>query len=258
MKKSLFLTAALLVGASLSLYAITGEEIAQKSKDTTKAKSTQIQASMIVTSKDGTTSERMVEQYGVVDKGLSKAVIVFKKPANVADTRFLVLENEGRAEDRWIYLPKLGKVRRVSSGEGSGSFVGTDFTYDDISAAGREVSKDNHKLLREEAMAGSDCYVLESSPKTPGDGQYSRTVRWIAKNSWLTLRVEMYDKENTLLKLLEVSKHENKQGYWTPIVTKMSNVQEKTSTSMEIKQVIYDKAIPASVFTENFLKTGRP
>ncbi len=252
------LAAGMLFLAIFPLAAQTADEIVEKSKTVNEAKSTQIQMQLTVTDRKGGVKTMLVEQYGIDAGGLSKSVIVFKQPASVAGTRFLVEEADGGAENRKIFLPELGKVRRISASEGGGSFMGTDFSYDDISTAARDTARDTHNVVREESVNGSACWVIQSVPKEKGDSQYSKSLRWISKDHYLTLKSEMYDKGGSLLKTLDIGKYENKSGYWTPIVTTISNVQENTSTAMELKAVIYDKPIPAGVFTEKFLMTGRP
>lgn len=240
------------------LAAQTADEIVEKSKSVNEAKSTQVQMLLAVTDKKGGVKTMEVEQYGADFNGLSKSVIVFKKPASVANTRFLVEEVKGGDENRKIFLPELGKVRRIASSEGGGSFMGTDFSYDDLSTSARDTSRDAHTILREESLSGTPCWVIETVAREKGDSQYSKSVRWIARDTFLTLKAEMYDKAGQLLKVLEIGKYEQRSGYWTPLVTKVANVQEGSSTSMELRAVIYDKPIPAGVFTEKFLTTGRP
>ncbi|OHE62574.1 MAG: outer membrane lipoprotein-sorting protein, partial [Treponema sp. GWA1_62_8] len=186
-----------------------------------------------------------------------KTLIVFQKPASVAGTRFLTIENPGKSDDRWIFLPALGKVRRVSAGEGSGSFMGSDFSYDDVSSADRGVEEDAHVLLREEELDGKACWVIESKPKDSGY-QYSRMVSWIQKDSSIARRIEMFDKKGALLKILELGKIEDIQGRLTPKTTKMANAQTKTSTTIEVEILKYDDKIPEGVFTTRYLETGRP
>lgn len=250
----LLAAAATLQGA----WAQTADEIIEKSKNISSAKTTMIQ--MVITTKDkaGASTEMAVEQYGVDEKGVSKSVIEFKKPANIAGTRFLVIEVPGGEEDRKIWLPELGKVRRIGASEGGGSFMGTDFTYDDISSTARETNRDTHTIAGEETLGGKACWVIESVPKKTGDGQYSRSKRWIAKDGFLTLKTEAYDKAGKLLKVIDIGEYQTVNGYLTPMDTTVKNVQEGTSTAMVMKKVIYDKAIPAGVFTEKYLKTGRP
>jgi hypothetical protein len=175
----------------------------------------------------------------------------------VANTRFLTVENPGKADDRWIFLPALGKVRRISAGEGSGSFMGTDMSYDDISSADRDVDADEHAILREESLNGKEAWVIESKPKD-SDYQYSRMVSWIDKETHVSMKIELYDRKGELVKILEILKVEDKQGRLTSTVTKMTTVKAKTSTTINVDIIKYDDPIPASVFTTNFLETGRP
>jgi len=182
---------------------------------------------------------------------------VFQKPASVAGTRFLTITNPGREDDRWIYLPALGKVRRIAASEGSSSFMGTDLSYDDVSSADRSVDADTHVLLRDETLDGKDSWVIESKPKD-SSYQYSKMISWIEKSTRIARKIELYDRKGELVKVLEILKAEDKQGRLTPTVTRMSTVKAKTSTTIYVEIVKYDDPIPASVFTTKFLETGRP
>jgi outer membrane lipoprotein-sorting protein len=257
MKRCLATLAALALAATTAFAADDALAIVRESREKEKADSVSTRSRMVITAKDGSQTERLVDQYSIETKEGSRAVIVFQKPASVAGTRFLTVENPGREEDRWIFLPSLGKVRRVSSGEGSGSFMGTDFTYDDISSANRSVGSDTHVLLRSESLGGKDCWVIESKPLDPAY-QYSKMVSWIDKAAKMSLRIELYDKRGALLKVVELGKIENVQGRLTAMSTTMSNVQAKTSTTILMEIVKYDEKIPEGVFTTRYLETGRP
>jgi len=233
------------------------EAIVRASRDRIKADTVSTRSRMLIAAKDGTTTERLVDQYSQDGPQGKRAMIVFQKPASVAGTRFLVVENPGRDDDRWIFLPSLGKVRRIASGEGSGTFMGTDFTYDDISSADRDPGKDEHSLLRSEELAGADCWVIESRPRDSGY-QYSKMVSWIDKATRIGRRIELYDRKGALLKIVETGRIEKIQGRLTPLSTKMSNVQAKTSTTIEVEILKYDEKIPEGVFTPRYLETGRP
>lgn len=216
---------------------------------------------MTIIAKDGNQTERLVDQYTLEGrsgdrKDGKRSVIIFQKPASVAGTRFLTVSNAGRDDDRWIFLPSLGKVRRISTGEGSGSFVGTDFSYDDLSSGDREVDEDTHAILHEESVDGKACWVIESTPKDKSY-QYVKMVDWIEKGSYVIVKGERYDKKG-LLKTMEFSQFKDIQGRITPMATKLSNVQAKTSTIVQIDLIKYDEKIPEGVFTTRFLETGRP
>ena len=232
--------------------------IVESSRNRIKADTVSTRIKMILTAKNGTETERVMDQYSKKDSRLNnRMIIVFQDPASVRGTRFLTIENPGKDNDQWIYLPSLGKVRRIAASEGSGSFVGTDFSYDDISSADRKADLDTHKILREEKFRDKDCYVIESNPKDT-NYQYSKMIQWIDKNSFVTYKIELYDKRGTHVKLLEILELREVQGRLAAIVTKMSTLAAGTSTSLNVGMLKYDDPIPEGVFTTNYLETGRP
>ncbi|MDR2448142.1 MAG: outer membrane lipoprotein-sorting protein [Treponema sp.] len=212
---------------------------------------------MVITAKNGSTTERLIDQYSKDDaQGNVRAVIVFQRPANVAGTRFLTIDNASGGSDRWIYLPSLGKVRRIAASESGGSFMGTDFSYDDISALSRDTNLDAHTLLREETVNGASCYVIQSVSKD-GSYQYSKTISWIDKNKLLLYKSEMYDRRGALIKVMENSEYKDVQGRLTAMQTKVSTIAAGTSTTIYMEIVKYDDPIPEAVFTTAYLETGR-
>jgi outer membrane lipoprotein-sorting protein len=249
--------AALAAFALTGLSAQTAEEIIASSRQRISYTTQSTRSRLVITAKDGGTSERLLDQYTSKSGGTEQAVVVFQKPTSVAGTRFLTVSTPGKASDMWIFLPALGKVRRVAAGEGSGSFMGTDMSYDDVGLTNREAGADAHSILREEALNGKPCWVIESIPKS-ADFQYSKMVLWIDKATKVTWKVELYDRKGELIKLLEILKAEDKQGRLTPTETKMSTLKAKTSTTIFVDIIKYDDPIPASVFTTKFLETGRP
>jgi len=234
----------------------TAEEIVRSSRDRIKSTTLSTRSKMTITAKNGTSSERVVDQYSKDGPKGSRAMIVFQSPASVAGTRFLTMENAGSADDRWIFLPSLGKVRRVAASEGSGSFMGTDFSYDDISSASRGVASDTHTIVREEEYGGTACYVIQSIPKD-SSYQYSKMVQWITKDNLITVKIELYDKKSALVKTAEMSGIKNIQGRLTVTVTKMTTHAAGTYTTITNEITKYDDPIPEKVFTVEFLETGR-
>jgi hypothetical protein len=211
---------------------------------------------MVIQAKNGSNSERLIDQYSKDGPKGKRTMIVFQKPETVAGTRFLTMENPGSADDRWIFLPGVGKVRRMAASEGSGSFVGTDFSYDDISSTSRGSDIDTHTLIREENLSGTACFVIQSVPKD-SSYQYSKMLLWIAKDTKLNLKIELYDKTNTLVKTVEMSGIKEVQGRLTATVTKMTTHAAGTSTTIYMDIIEYDKPIPETVFTTSYLETGR-
>ncbi|MDR0289571.1 MAG: outer membrane lipoprotein-sorting protein [Treponema sp.] len=264
MKKVMFaaLFAGLLAGAALALYAqdaarpADAVSIVRESRDRIRADTVSTRSRMVIQAKSGSTSERLIDQYSKDGPRGKRTVIVFQRPETVAGTRFLTMENSGGADDRWIFLPGVGKVRRMAASEGSSSFVGTDFSYDDIASASRSADLDTHTLLREESLDGTACYVIQSVPRD-SSYQYSKMILWIAKDTKLTLKIELYDRRNALVKVAEMSGLREVQGRLTATVTKMTTIAAESATTIFMDIVKYDDPIPEAVFTTAFLETGR-
>jgi outer membrane lipoprotein-sorting protein len=241
-----------------ALHAQDAASIVEQSRNRIKADTVSTRSRMIITAKNGTVTERVMDQYSKKDgQGNARAVIVFQEPASIRGSRFLTLENSGRDKDQWIFLPSLGKTRRIAASEGSGSFMGSDFSYDDISSADRKTNLDNHRTLRTEKLNDKDCYVIESSPKD-ANYQYSKMIQWIDINNFVIYKIELYDRRGNHVKLLEILELREVQGRLAPSVTKMTTLAEGTSTSLNVANLKYDDPIPETVFTTRFLETGRP
>jgi outer membrane lipoprotein-sorting protein len=233
----------ILLAAVLAAWAIDGREIIQKVRDREAGASSHALVQMDLVDKSGAGNDRMV--------------VIFHKPATVANTRFLTLERKGRDSDRWIYMSALKRVRRIAASEGGESFMGSDFSYDDISQD-RDVDKDDHKLLREEAFQGQACYVVESAARDVASSQYSRRVSWVSRENWLPLKIELYDKSAALLKTATMEKVEKIQTIWTPMRTVMNNLQTGHSTLLIMQKFVYNENLPEGLFTTKFIETGKP
>ncbi|MDX9825455.1 outer membrane lipoprotein-sorting protein [Sphaerochaeta sp.] len=251
--KKYFLIAIILIHTSL-LWAYSADEIMDKVEEQNRHSSTQARIAATIAEKSGVPSERLIDQYSITENGLSKTVVVFQKPASVKNTRFLMIENEGRDDDRWIFLPALKKIRRIAASEGDSSFIG-EITYDDMALVGKE--REN-TFLREDRVNDEDVYVIESIPVDSSKSGYSRVVTYVVKDKWLPVRIEMFDRQNTLLKVMETLEFKEIQGIWSATKIQMANVQKGNVTTLEFQILEYGKPIPPGVFTTKFLETGRP
>ncbi|MDR2143072.1 MAG: outer membrane lipoprotein-sorting protein [Treponema sp.] len=248
----ILLTAAVVFGAA----AQDAASIVRAARDRINADTISSRSRMIITSKSGSASERLIDQYSKDGPKGSRTVVVFQRPANVENTRFLTMEAGGGSNDQWIFLPALGKVRRIAASEGSGSFVGTDLSYDDVSSADRDADLDTHTLLREETLNGKVCYVIESKPKD-SSYQYSKMVQWIGKDDKVDYKVELFDKKGIHVKTLDILELKNVQGRLSPVKTRMTTLAAGTSTTINVEILKYDDPIPEQVFTTSFLERGR-
>jgi len=212
---------------------------------------------MVITARDGNTTERVIDQYSKDGPNGARTIIVFQSPANAAGTRFLTMDNASGGSDQWIFLPSTGRVRRITSSESGGNFMGTDFSYDDISSMDRDIALDTHSILREEMLNGRSCYVIQSVPRN-SSYQYSKSVSWIDRENYLIYKSEMYNQRNEVVKIMEMSNFREIQGRVTPMQTRISTVAARTSTTIFMEIMRYDDPIPESVFTTTYLETGRP
>jgi outer membrane lipoprotein-sorting protein len=266
-KISVIITAMLLSGAAAAFAQTAGagtanaEAIVEKSRNRIKATTTLSRSRMAVAAKDGSVSNRVFDQYSKDgSRGENRVVVEFKhsdNPASVLNTRFLTIENQKGSDEQWIFLPALGKVRRIAASEGSGSFVGTDLSYSDVASSSRKTNLDTHRIIREEELRGKPCYVIESIPKN-SSYQYSKMVQWIDKNNSVNYRIDLYDKRGTHIKTMETLELKDVQGRLSPMVTKMSSLAGGTSTTITVDRLEYDSPIPESVFAPRYLETGRP
>ena len=185
-------------------------------------------------------------------------LVEFFTPSDVKGTKTLLIEHTGKDDDIWIYLPALKKVRRLVASNKKDSFVGTDFSYGDV--IGQRPEDSGHKLLREEKVDGKDCYVLESTPKTPEIAEnsgYSKRLAWIDKVSFVMVKGESFDLGGQLLKRFSAKNLEQvdtKAGKWQPMVLEAENVQTKHRTVIEFKNYKANVGVSDDLFSTRYLE----
>jgi outer membrane lipoprotein-sorting protein len=234
---------------------MTGLDVIQKVYDRSTGNDQEGELTMTLINSRGDQRVRKIKQF-IKDFGAEeKKIMFFMSPADVRNTSFMnwSYDEAGRDDDQWIYLPALKKVKRISSDSKSDSFMGSDFTYDDL--GDRHPSEDKHKLLREEKFNGEDCYVVESIPKEE-EYMYSRTVTWIIKDKWIGLKKEFYDEDEEFLKTLTVKEYEKIKDYWIILHSRMHNIQKDHTTDMLLENLKIDIGVPGSKFTERMMKRG--
>src|SRR6056297_257555 len=187
-----------IVFTSSVVLAISGEEVLDKVDQTLDSKSRKSEISMTIINANDQKRNRTIE---IISKGDNKGLVQFLSPADVEGTSFLTLTEDGQ-ENMWLYLPAIGNVRKIASHMRSGSFVGTDFSYNDISmVGGSDYKSEYNSTLKEEVEYDNrTCYLLESTP-TKEDIQYSKMKMWVNKANYMPLKIEFYDSEGELLKV---------------------------------------------------------
>ena len=263
MKKLILTLSTALLAMSLNAQSLTGYDIMKKADEVPSPKTSSSTATLTIHSKKGNDRIREVvmksKDYGDVEK----EVIVFTTPKDVAGTGYLMFNYKEDAKgnkkdsDNWLYMPAMKKTRRIASSgsESEGSFMGTDFTYQDM--GDRSLSKYNYNLLGEESVDGVSCYKVEciSKAHTEKDPRY---IAYIFKGDFIMRKCEFYDRQNQLHRVLTCSDFTTIKGFTTAQKMKMENVQSGTWSLIETKNITYDaNDIDDSIFTVAALEKGR-
>jgi hypothetical protein len=183
----------------------------------------------------------------------------FTYPNDIDGTGFLVWENPDGDDERFLYLPSLGRVRRIAGNETQDSFVGSDFTYEDI--GGREFSDYTYTLLDQAqpwtAPDGSThaVYQLESRKKASG-ARYPRVVSTIRQDNFVVVAADIYNRRDELQKVFAVTAVEQVEGIWTVTGMVMSDRQLRTRTELSVEKVEYNVGLTANDFTRRELERG--
>ncbi|MFC1853367.1 outer membrane lipoprotein-sorting protein [candidate division CSSED10-310 bacterium] len=184
----------------------------------------------------------------------AKMITFFESPPDVKGTGFMSwsYEDQNKDDDQWLYLPALRKVRLIASSDKGKSFMGSDFTYDDM--GDRKVEQDTHTLLKTENLNNRECYVVESVP-IEKRYIYSKKVTWVDKKNLIPVKVEYFDRKKRHLKTLE-TEWQQVNNIWTWKRSVMSNHLTRHQTIIEIKEVELNKNVSDSIFNKRTLEKG--
>ena len=232
-------------------------EIVARSQEAFYAAATDMRArvQMVLVSKDGRTRERELtmlrKNFG---DGEQRYYMYFHRPSDVRGTTFMVWKYPERDDDRWIFIPAVNLVRRIAADDARASFVGTDFSYEDVS--GRDIAADEHRLLREDTLDTGLAYVVESRPLRAAD--YERKVSWIDEKTGLPLREEYYDVQGALHRVFTSDEIRDVEAgaITVPTVVRrtMLNVKTGHRTEVTFSEVEYDIGIEDDLFSEASLR----
>lgn len=188
-----------------------------------------------------------------------KSVIVFDNPRDVKGTALLTYSHRKKSDDQWLYLPALKRVKRISSSNKSGSFMGSEFTYEDFGS--REVEKYTYKWLRDEPCPGElgklTCHVVESYPTDRKSG-YTKIVNWVDSEEFRQVKGEFHDRKRSHLKTLTSTGFEKHlKRFWRPMRMEMINHQSGKSTELKWDSYKFRTGLKKSDFSRNALKRVR-
>lgn len=249
-------TAALL-GLLLTFTAHADVDVAALVKETEKAAyyagdDGRSQARMMIVDGQGRKQFRQftILRRDIADNQDQQMLVFFSQPADVRDTVFRVEKHADVStdDDRWLYLPALDLVKRISAGDKRTSFVGSHFFYEDVS--GRAIEEDRFTLVEETA----DAYRLKAVPKKPDTVEFSHYLVTIDKATHLPMLIEFYDDDDKPYRRVESVKVETVQGFPTVLRSKVSDLNSGGYTLMEFRKPEYNLGLPADIFAERSLR----
>lgn len=214
---------------------------------------TKVGLKMVLIDKDGGESVREMRTMaleGPKDDG-DKSLMIFDTPKDQAGVALLTYTHKQDADDQWLYMPALKRVKKIASQNKSGPFVGSEFAFEDISS--QEVEKYTYTYLRDEDLDGMKCFVVERFPLDKNSG-YTRQVAWIDQKEYRTLKVDFYDRKNTPLKTLTNSQFKQYLNkFWRPAVSYIKNHQTGKATRLEFQNYEFKTGLQDKDFSKNSL-----
>jgi len=256
------ITAALLVLLGSSAMALTPQEqglaiAVEGDKRGEGYGDSKVNLKMVLVNKKGRESARDMRVKGLEGVGEEgdKSLMIFDTPRDQKGVAMLTFTHKAKSDDQWLFLPALKRVKKISSRNKSGPFVGSEFAFEDISS--QEVEKYTYKYLRDESFNGMDCFVVERIPTDKYSG-YTKQVSWIDKAEYRALKVEYYDRKKSLLKTLLNKDFKQYLGkYWRPALSEMENHQTGKSTRLIYEDYSFQVGLKGKEFTKNSLKRAK-
>lgn len=211
---------------------------------------------MILRNKQGEESTRQIRSRNLeVENDGDKILTIFDQPRDIKGTALLTFTHKIDSDDQWLYLPALKRVKRISSNNKSGPFMGSEFAYEDISS--QEVEKYTYKYLHDESVDGEEMFVYERYPVDKKSG-YKRQRVWLDKSEYRDRKIVYYDRKDSLLKTLTFSKYEQYLNkFWKAGGMNMINHQTGKSTKLIWTDFQFRTGLSDREFDRNSLKRAK-
>ncbi|MBL4888233.1 MAG: outer membrane lipoprotein-sorting protein [Flavobacteriaceae bacterium] len=211
---------------------------------------------MTLTNRNGQKTTRKMHGYTMeVEGDGDMSMTIFDTPKDVKGTASMIYTHKIGDDDQWLYLPAIKRVKRISSSNKSGPFMGSEFAYEDLSS--QEVEKYTYKFILEEKINGQDSYKIERYPVSKSSG-YKRNIVWLNKANYRVEKIEYYDRKDALLKTLSFSNYKQYLSkYWRANTLKMVNHQNVKETLLVFSDRAFGVNLTKANFSQNALKRAR-
>lgn len=204
---------------------------------------------------EGRESQRKLDFWGHEEPDRhDKTLVRFSFPPDIKDTALLTYEKGAEDDDQWLYLPALKRAKRIASSNKSGSFMGSEFAYEDLVV--RQFEKYNFKYLGDDTVDGKDCYVMERTPKNSNSG-YSKIIRWRYKDNLQEAKSQYFDRKGELVKERFMEGHHQVDGIWRSRKITVRNVQTKKASTLSFDEIKLKIPTDAAMFKVRALESPR-
>jgi hypothetical protein len=240
---------------------LTADAIARRVDERDTGRDSRLTMTMRLFDRQGRARERALTVLGLRGQGGTgdRVLVRFSYPNDIAGTGFLVWERPGGDDDRFLYLPALGRVRRITGAERQESFVGSDFTYEDI--GGRALEDYGYALVEENsswtdaAGARHAAWRLESRAKD-ANATFPRVVSTIRKDNFVVVGAEVFNRRDERAKTYQVTALSQVQGIWTVMASTMSSAIDRTRTELAVREARYNTGLAEKDFSRRELESG--
>ena len=217
---------------------------------------------MILIDKNGSQRKRTIRSWSMDAGKDSHSIMFFLSPADVKDTGFLTYDYDDgeKDDDQWLYLPALKKTKRIASGDKSGSFMGSDFTFADMTD--RNLDYYDYKILQESEVGGHPVWVIEAIPNTEDEIEetgYTKQILFVRKDNYVVVRAKSWLKKGGRHKYLDVKKLELIDGIWVATEMHMTTKKGKKTlhkTVLIADNVKFNQPMDESSFSVRKLEDG--
>lgn len=228
-----------------------GEQVLKKLEASRQEKSHQMEMEMELHSSSGDMRSRELTNYRLEGE-IERSLMQFTEPADIKDTAFLLLDDQANnQEDMYLYLPALGSVRKISGSQKNGNFVGSDLTYNDLSIFSGANFRENYQA---EITAENEETVELHLEITDQDIDYSYGKMWVRKDLWLAEKIEYYDQQDELLKVITLSNFDEVDGNRLARNIEVENIQKGSKTILKLAKVEFDPELDPNIFTTRYLQ----
>ncbi|MBE9568137.1 MAG: outer membrane lipoprotein-sorting protein [Proteobacteria bacterium] len=247
---------------SLTADAITADQIAEQVDERDVGDKSIMTMEMVLIDKHGSKRIRKMKNYSMDEGEDTHTVIFFQSPADVRNTAFLTYDydDSDKDDDQWLYLPALKKTKRIASSDKSSSFMGSDFTYSDMTS--RNISDYDYRIAKETEVRGHKVWVMESVPKTKkviDETGYTKSYMFVRQDNFVVVRALHILKENGKKKYLDVKKLEKIDGIWVATEIEMKTTRDKSTlhrTVLKLDNVKFNQDLDESFFTVRRIEKG--